>query len=97
MSPRRKAHECLDLRYGAQTTYTYDSASQMTNIMHQLTATSTPINKADYVYNSVDNRTSLTDRRGAQNFGYDRSGSLNFCEPSAPPRSASLRVRSGRQ
>ena len=72
MSPRRKAHECLDLRYGAQTTYTYDSASQMTNIMHQLTATSTPINKADYVYNGVGNRTSLTDRRGPQTFGYDQ-------------------------
>ncbi len=39
---------------------------------HQLTVTSTQINKADYVYNLVGNRTSLTDRRGNQAFGYDQ-------------------------
>ena len=49
----------------------YDPASQVTQILHQLTATSTQINKADYLYNPVGNRTSLTDRRGAQAFGYD--------------------------
>ena len=43
----------------------------MTNILHQLTATSTPINQATYAYNPVGNRTSLTDRRGSQAFGYD--------------------------
>ncbi len=50
----------------------YDPASQVTTILHQLTATSTQINKADYVYNPVGNRTSLTDRRGHQAFGYDQ-------------------------
>ncbi|MEO7862052.1 MAG: RHS repeat-associated core domain-containing protein [Nitrospirales bacterium] len=49
----------------------YDPASQVTNILHQLTATNTQINKADYLYNGVGNRTSLTDRRGPQAFGYD--------------------------
>ena len=49
----------------------YDPASQVTNILHQLTATSSQINKAEYGYNAVGNRTSLTDRRGAQSFGYD--------------------------
>lgn len=49
----------------------YDPASQVTNILHQLTATSTQINKADYLYNGVGNRTSLTDKRGPQSFGYD--------------------------
>ena len=53
-------------------TYTYDPASQVTNILHQLTATSSQINKADYVYNGVGNRTSLTDRRGPQTFGCDQ-------------------------
>ena len=43
----------------------------MTNILHQITATSTQINQADYGYNTVGNRTSLTDRRGLQSFGYD--------------------------
>ncbi|MEK7762351.1 MAG: RHS repeat-associated core domain-containing protein [Nitrospirota bacterium] len=49
----------------------YDPASQVTNILHQLTATATQINQAAYAYNTVGNRTSLTDRRGAQAFGYD--------------------------
>ncbi|HQY57682.1 MAG: hypothetical protein WBB60_03250 [Nitrospira sp.] len=44
--------------------------------MHQLTATSTPMNQADYVYNPVGNRTSLTDRRGNQAFGYDQMDRL---------------------
>ena len=61
----------MTLPNGTQTTYTYDPASQVTNILHQLTASSTQINKADYVYNNVGNRTSLTDRRGNQAFGYD--------------------------
>ena len=52
--------------------FSYDPASQVTNILHQLTSTSMPINKADYVYNPVGNRTSLTDRRGNQAFGYDQ-------------------------
>jgi RHS repeat-associated protein len=49
----------------------YDPASQVTAISHQLTALSSQINKAEYGYNAVGNRTSLTDRRGAQAFGYD--------------------------
>ena len=61
----------MTLPNGTNTTYNYDPASQVTQIIHQLTATSTQINKADYLYNNVGNRTSLTDRRGAQAFGYD--------------------------
>ena len=61
----------LTLPNGTQTTYTYDPASQVTQILHQLTASTTQINQAAYAYNPVGNRTSLTDRRGAQNFGYD--------------------------
>jgi len=61
----------VTLTNGTQSTYSYDPASQVTTILHQLTATSTPINQAEYVYNPVGNRTSLTDRRGAQSFGYD--------------------------
>ena len=52
--------------------YPYDTPSQVPSILHQLTATSSQINKADYVYNPVGNRTSLTDRRGSQTFGYDQ-------------------------
>src|SRR5688500_1850683 len=61
----------LTLPNGTSTTYTYDVASQVTNILHKITATSAQINKADYVYNGVGNRESLTDRRGIQTFGYD--------------------------
>jgi len=52
-------------------TYTYDPASQGTNLLHKIVSGGTQINKADYVYNTVGNRTSLTDRRGVQSFGYD--------------------------
>jgi YD repeat-containing protein len=37
------------------------------------------INKADYLYNGVGNRTSLTDRRGSQTFGYDNLDRLDEC------------------
>ena len=43
----------------------------MTNILHQIVSNATQINQAAYAYNPVGNRTSLTDRRGAQAFGYD--------------------------
>jgi len=49
----------------------YDPASQVTQILHQLTAISTQINQAAYAYNPVGNRTNLTDRRGSPAFGYD--------------------------
>ena len=58
---------CDDLAQGLR----YDPASQVTNIVHQIVASSTPINQAAYAYNAVGNRTSLTDKRGAQAFGYD--------------------------
>jgi YD repeat-containing protein len=61
----------MTLPNGTQTTYSYDPASQVTQILHQLTATSTQINQAGYAYNPVGNRTSLTDKRGSQAFGYD--------------------------
>lgn len=62
----------LTLPNGVQTTYSYDAASQLSAVSHQLTALSQQINKAEYGYNAVGNRTSLTDRRGAQTFGYDQ-------------------------
>ena len=49
----------------------YDPASQVTPVLHQVQATSAQVNKAEYLYNGVGNRTSLTDRRGSQTFGYD--------------------------
>ena len=52
-------------------TLPYDPASQVTNILHQIVASATQINQAEYLYNPVGNRTSLTDRRGNQAFGYD--------------------------
>ena len=71
------AHDALSRRTsmtlpnGTSTTYTYDPASQLTNILHQIVSSATQINQAAYAYNPVGNRTSLTDRRGAQAFGYD--------------------------
>lgn len=57
--------------------FSYDPASQVTAISHQLTALSQQINKAEYLYNGVGNRTSLTDRRGTQTFGYDTLDQLS--------------------
>ena len=71
-SPRRRADQDLTLTYGGLAEgFRYDPASQVTTILHQLTATNSQINEADYLYNGVGNRTQLTDRRGAQTFGYD--------------------------
>ncbi len=71
-APRRKTDPELPLTYDHLAEgFTYDPASQVTQILHQLTATSTQINQAAYAYNGVGNRTSLTDRRGSQAFGYD--------------------------
>ncbi len=61
----------LTLPNGTSTSYTYDAASQVQSILHKITATNTPINNADYLYNPVGDRTQLTDRRGVQSFGYD--------------------------
>jgi RHS repeat-associated protein len=61
----------VTLPNSTQTTYTYDPASQVTNILHKVLSTTAIINSAGYVYNNVGNRTSLTDRRGVQSFGYD--------------------------
>lgn len=59
----------------------YDPSSQVTNILHQLMATSTQINKADYLYNGVRSQISLTDRRGAR-----PPGTINWiCSPVPAP------------
>jgi RHS repeat-associated protein len=77
----------LTLPNGTQTTYTYDPASQVTQVLHQLTATSTQINQAAYAYNGVGNRTSLTDRRGVQSFAYDNLDRLTSATHPLPPTS----------
>ena len=70
--PQRHTREASALTYGKLAEgLRYDPASQVTQILHQLTATSTQINQAAYAYNPEGNRTSLTDRRGVQAFGYD--------------------------
>ncbi len=70
--PRRKTDPELPLTYAQLAQgFTYDPASQVTAILHQLGATRPTINQAPYTYNGVGNRESLTDRRGVQNFGYD--------------------------
>ncbi|MBX3306822.1 MAG: hypothetical protein KF751_12315 [Nitrospira sp.] len=78
-APRAGLHAgALPLTYDEHAEgFRYDPASQVTNILHQLTATASQINKADYLYNGVGNRTSLTDKRGAQMFGYDNLDQLS--------------------
>ena len=71
MTAHHIGHNCQTCANGTQTTYTYGAGSQLSAVSHQLTALSQQINKAEYLYNPVGNRTSLTDRRGSQSFGYD--------------------------
>ena len=47
----------------------YDPASQVTTISHQLSALSQQINKAEYGYNAVGNRTSLTTGEARKRLG----------------------------
>jgi len=75
------------LSNGTQTTYSYDPASQVQQIRHASTVTGQPVNMADYVYNGVGNRTSLTDRRGSQAFGYDTQDRLTSASHPLPPTS----------
>ncbi|MEQ1846911.1 MAG: RHS repeat-associated core domain-containing protein, partial [Nitrospira sp.] len=77
----------MTLPNGTQTSYSYDVASQVQSILHKITATNTPINNADYLYNNVGNRTQLTDRRGAQSFGYDNLDRLTSATHPLPPTS----------
>ena len=77
----------LTLPNGTQTSYNYDTASQITNILHKITATNTSINNADYLYNQVGNRVQLTDRRGTQTFGYDNLDRLISATHPLPPTS----------
>jgi YD repeat-containing protein len=69
---RNRFEASLAICNGIQTTYSYDAGSQLSAVSHQLTAVNQLINKAEYLYNGVGNRTQLTDRRGAQAFGYDQ-------------------------
>jgi YD repeat-containing protein len=59
------AHEILSQ------TFSYDPASKVQQIRHASTVNGQAVNTADYLYNGVGNRTSLTDKRGSQAFGYD--------------------------
>jgi len=51
------------------TTYTYDSASQLLSLVHQLGAAT--VNSFSYNYDKVGNRTAKTDRNGMANYTYD--------------------------
>jgi hypothetical protein len=42
--------------------FSYDPASQVTNILHQMVSSATQINQAAYAYNPVGNWTSPTDK-----------------------------------
>jgi RHS repeat-associated protein len=54
---------------GVVTSYTYDAASQLTRLAHQLGATT--INSFDYTYDNVGNRKTRVDRNGGHNYTYD--------------------------
>lgn len=51
------------------TTYSYDVASQLTRLAHQLSAAT--INSFDYSFDRVGNRKTKTDRNGTASYTYD--------------------------
>jgi YD repeat-containing protein len=57
------------------TSYTYDAASQLTRLAHQLGATS--INSFDYTYDKVGNRKTKTSRDGLHDYSYDMLNRLS--------------------
>jgi YD repeat-containing protein len=54
---------------GVVTNYTYDAASQLLSLGHQLGATT--INSFAYTYDKVGNRKSKADNAGPANYTYD--------------------------
>jgi hypothetical protein len=70
LSPNSTIHTMIHQK---NSTSSYDPASQVTQILHQLTASATQINQA--AYNPVGNWASLTKAEGVRlrwpRFGYD--------------------------
>lgn len=57
----------------------YDPASQVTQILHQLTATSAQINKANYAYNPVGNRCPV--RLSGRGLSFDSPSVFTLTKP----------------
>ena len=54
---------------GVVTNYSYDAASQLLSLVHQLGATT--VNSFNYTYDGVGNRLTKTDNNGVSNYTYD--------------------------
>lgn len=59
---------------GVKTTYAWDQADQVKDIVHASTAGT--LDQAHYAYNNAGLRTQLTDNWGAHNYTYDTAGQL---------------------
>ncbi|MBI4656491.1 MAG: fibronectin type III domain-containing protein [Elusimicrobia bacterium] len=61
----------MSLPNGTETTYVYDFASQLTQVVHRKTADSTAIAFANYTYDPAGNRTSMQNTNGVHSYSYD--------------------------
>jgi YD repeat-containing protein len=69
---------------GSRSAHAYDDASQLLTIAH--TIAGTPVAPLAYAYDAIGNRTSLTDRVGLHQYGYDAlSRLLSADHPSTHP------------
>lgn len=70
--------------------YTYDSASQVTEIRHKLQASTHTLALAQYTYDQAGNRTTMTDLNGTHFYGYDE---LHRATAAVHPPASSLPVK----
>jgi len=56
---------------GVETTYSYDAASQLLSLVHELSTPTTTINSFTYTYDKVGNRKTKADNNGTANYTYD--------------------------
>jgi RHS repeat-associated protein len=61
---------------GTKTTYAYDAAGQVTQIVHQKTSNQTAIAFDNYTYDADGNRIQISDLVGAHTFAYDKLNRL---------------------
>ncbi len=75
---------------GTKTSYAYDAAGQIVQVLHQKTADQTAIAFTNYTYDASGNRTGMTDMTGSHAYEYDQ---LNRLTVAQHPALSSLPVK----
>lgn len=62
----------VDLGNGTYTAYTYNTISQLTNLINKITSPEEIISSFSYTYDKVNNRKTMTTLSGTHNYTYDK-------------------------